>query len=307
MLERVIYGLGLFVGSMAIGYALGRKGLLTEPRAGIIMRAVVKWGSPVVLCLSFWPLDLHRAEVLVFPVIGAALSLSTLIPALGYARWARMTRAQTGAFLVCAMFSNLGFIGAFIAFALFGEEAYGLSTVYLLCFSPLFYAVGFGIAKRFGDGPHAASSVNLWTDELRFYPFTGLALGLGLNLANVPRPLVLQWLNHGLIPLNTAVYLAAIGSQLHVESFGRWLKPSLAMSAIKFVYSPLIAVGLVWLFRMHELPRQVVLIQATMPVAISPLMLPALFGLDRKLTSALFLFTTLAAIPWLLVYLPWIR
>ncbi len=79
------------------------------------------------------------------------------------------------------------------------------------------------------------------------------------------------------------------------------------MSAIKFVYTPLIASGLVWLLHLSELPRRVVLIHAAMPVAISPLMLSALFGLDRKLTSALFLFTTLAAIPWLFIYLPRIR
>jgi len=50
-----------------------------------------------------------------------------------------------------------------------------------------------------------------------------------------------------------------------------------------------------------------VLLQAAMPVGVSPLMLPALFGVDRKLTNALWLTTTMLAIPWLLLYLPLIR
>ncbi|MBI3330767.1 MAG: hypothetical protein HYZ96_01490, partial [Candidatus Omnitrophica bacterium] len=53
--------------------------------------------------------------------------------------------------------------------------------------------------------------------------------------------------------------------------------------------------------------RFIVLLQAAMPVGVSPLMLSILFGLDRRLTNSLFVFTTLLAIPWLLVYLPWIR
>ena len=85
------------------------------------------------------------------------------------------------------------------------------------------------------------------------------------------------------------------------------MKACLVMSGIKFLYSPLIAWGLVELFRLQGLPRFIVLLQAAMPVAISPLMLPALFGIDRRLTSSLLVATTLLAIPWLLVYLPLIR
>jgi len=39
-------------------------------------------------------------------------------------------------------------------------------------------------------------------------------------------------------------------------------------------------------------------------VAVSPMVLPLLFGLDRKLANALWLFTTLIAIPWLLLVIP---
>ncbi len=49
------------------------------------------------------------------------------------------------------------------------------------------------------------------------------------------------------------------------------------------------------------LPRLVVLLEASTPVAVSPLVLPLLFGLDRRLANALWLVTTLIAIPWLLL------
>jgi len=45
-------------------------------------------------------------------------------------------------------------------------------------------------------------------------------------------------------------------------------------------------------------------LQASPPVAVSPLVLPLLFGLDRRLSNALWLFTTAAALPWLLLIIP---
>ena len=73
------------------------------------------------------------------------------------------------------------------------------------------------------------------------------------------------------------------------------------MSAIKFLYSPLVAVLLVQVFHITGLPRVIVLLEASTPVGVSPLVLPLLFGLDRKLSNALWLFTTALAIPWIIL------
>jgi len=63
----------------------------------------------------------------------------------------------------------------------------------------------------------------------------------------------------------------------------------------------------VQVWHLEGLPRLVVLLQAATPVGVSPLMLALLFGLDRRLTNALQVFTALLAIPWMLLYLPLIR
>lgn len=308
MLGRAGIGLGLFVGSLAAGWWLGRRGWLTESQAKGTIRVTVKWISPVVLCLSFWSLNLAGRDVWLLPLMGCLASLSTLLPAWLYARAVRLTRPQAGTFLACAVFSNLGFFGAFIAFALFGEVGYGLSTLYLVYFSPCFYLVGFTIGKRYQQEPHPAASSTWFSDELRWYPFLGLLVGMAFSLARLPRPSLGESLNHVLIPLSTAAYLVAVGSQLHVETMSKEvLGAGLAMSAIKFWYTPLVGWALVSLFRVEGIARFIVLLQTAMPVAISPLMLAMVFGLDRRLASALWLFTTCLAIPWLLVYLPLIR
>jgi predicted permease len=289
---------------MAVGWWLHRRGLLSEPRAARLVRWIVMWPSPIVLCFLFWTMDLHRLEPWLLPFLGMLISFSTLLPARLYARFAGLSKPQIGSFLTCAFFSNLGYFGAFIAFALYGEAAYGLCMLYLLFFTPCFYTWGFWVAARHGEGAGPSGLQNAFNDELRLYPFLGMVAGLLLNLAGLPRPLLLEQFNHVLIPLNTGLYLIAIGSQLIIESPRPWLRASLAMGAIKFLYTPLVAWGLATLFGLQGLPRLMVLLQASTPVAVSPLVLPLLFGLDRKLANALWLFTTALAIPWIVLVLP---
>ncbi len=76
------------------------------------------------------------------------------------------------------------------------------------------------------------------------------------------------------------------------------------MSGIKFLYTPLIAWCCLELFHIEGMTRTVVLVEASTPVAVSSLVLPLLFGLDRKLTQAVWLFTTALAVPWLLLVYP---
>jgi predicted permease len=305
MLLRVGLGLALFLGSLAGGWWLSRRGVLTEARASRLVRFLVMGPSPLVLCLSFWRMDLTRWEPWLLPVLGTLISGSTLLPAYLYIRRARLSRPEAGSFLTCAFFSNLGYLGAFTAFALFGEVAYGLCVLYFVFFSPAFYTLGFWIGARYGHPAATSSSLaGAYNSELRLYPFIGMVVGAGLSLLRIPRPAVLEWLNHLLIPVDTAVYLLAIGSQLTLASPRPWLRSCLAMSGIKFLYTPLIAWVLLSVLQIQGLPRLIVLLEASTPVAVSPMVLPLLFGLDRKLLNALWLFTTLIAIPWLLLAIP---
>ena len=306
MNERLIASLMLCLGSIAAGWLLRRGRLLKDRQAHAVIRCVILWVAPLVLCLLFWGLEFSGAGQLWLPIIGLAIACATLLPAWWFTRAARVERPQAGSFLTCAMFSNLGYLGAFIAFAFQGEAGYGLAMLYLLFFTPAFYLFGFGIASRYGvRSAQAVGAADL--DTIRFVPFLGLLVGLGLNLSRLPRPIACESINHILIPVETALYLAAIGSQLHLPRPSRqWAAPMAAMCAIKFLYTPAVAWVVVTLLRLEELPRFVVLLQAAMPVAISPLMLPALFGLDRRFSGALWLYTTLATVPWLAVYLPMI-
>ncbi len=303
---RLALGLGLFLGSLLTGWSLGRSGWLTPERAHRLIRFVVRCVSPLVLCLLFWRLQLRDARTLTLPLIGLAVMVAAIPPAWLYARQAGLSRPQAGSFLTCAIFSNVGYMGAFISFALFGEPGYALATLYFVFFNPCFFLLGFTVAKRFGAPIAVSSTPGVGADELRLFPFLGLCVGVLLNLAKIPRPPACELVNHLLIPMDTALYVTAIASQLQFEPLAAWWRPGLAMSAIKFLYCPLIGWLLASALRIEPVAKAIVMIEASTPVAVSPLMLPLVFGLDRRLSNALWLWTTLLAIPVLVLGLPFL-
>src|SRR3989338_2781850 len=148
MLLSSSLGFGLFLGSLILGWWLHRRRYLSEENASRIVRWSVVSASPITLCLSFWRMDLRSVEVWLLPFLGTIISASTLIPALIYARRAKLSNPEIGSFLTCSFFSNLGYLGAFTAFALFGEVGYALCMLYLVFFTPCFYTLGFGIASH---------------------------------------------------------------------------------------------------------------------------------------------------------------
>lgn len=301
---KVVWSLGLLASSVVLGWWLGQRRVLTDARANGLVRWVIKWPAPVVLCLSFWRMDLHVLQPWLLPIAGFLISAAALLPGLLYSRVEGLNSPQTGSFLTCAFFSNVGYIGAYTAFALFGETAYALCVLYMIFFTPTFYTLGFSLAKRYGKKPQGSTARDVLNDELRLYPFLGMLAGVGLSVLHIPRPHFFEYISHALINGDTVLELVALGSQVIWVSPKGWMRPCLAMCAIKFLYAPIIALGLVAAFHIQGLPRMVVLLEASTPVGVSPLLLPLLFGLDRRLSNALWAFTTLVSIPWLLMVIP---
>ena len=302
-MSRLLFSLWLILGPISLGYAARRLGWLAESHARQIIRWTILCFAPVTSTLSFWVLPIHQVAYLTLPVVGAGVTLACLWPAWLAGRWLRMSREQLGSFLLCAMFSNLGYIGSVVCFLFLGEAAYSLSLLYLLSFSPCLYTVGFSIGRRCGTVGREPGRRGGGFDEYQRYPLMGMALGFILNLLGVARPAWCGQLNTVLIPWSTAFYLVAVGVTLRLRRVPANWRPALVMSGIKFLYSPLVGLALGWLAGygrlLGGLPLAVVWVVASTPVAISALIWSPLFGLDQDLANSLWLVTTAVFLAWL--------
>jgi predicted permease len=123
-------------------------------------------------------------------------------------------------------------------------------------------------------------------------PLLGIGLGLALAAWAGPRPRALGDLQAVVVPASTAAVMYAVGLTLDVGRVGAYLGDCLGMCALKFLASPLVALGLVLLLAPGHDAARVALLLATMPSAINATVIASLFRLDVDAANACFLVTT---------------
>lgn len=301
-MNNIFYAVLIFYGSLLLGYGLKKAYILKEPFAKRLTKFIITFISPAILAISFWGIDFSELKILTLPLIGLAVSLMCALPAYIFALRLRFDPQKTGVFIVASMFSNVGYpLGAFLCFVLFGEAGFGLAIMYCLYWSGLFYTLGFYFASRYGRVGNGAFQP---AEDLKLFPILGIVIGVLLNILNITRHPMMSNINSILIPISTAGFLFSAGLTLRFSKVRSFFRPCLAMSAIKFLYAPLVGFMLSMLLGyndfMQGLPLKVVLIESSMPVALSIMVLPQIFKLDQDLANSLWLFTTfllIAVIP----------
>ena len=81
---------------------------------------------------------------------------------------------------------------------------------------------------------------------------------------------------------------------MKLEAPGEHTGAVVRMLGIKFVYSPLIGITMALILGFSDLEMKVILVEASMPSAITVLVMAMLFDLDQRLANLCWIYTTLA-------------
>jgi len=302
MIAPILYSFLVIFGSLFFGYLLRKKRLIRNPDevSAKIIKNTFRFVSPVILCLSFWRLDLKNLSVWTLPLVGLTLSSIRLVLARRFSQFHKLSPAQSGSFITSAMFSNVGYtLGGFLCFTLFGEVGLAMAIMYTLYYTPFFYTVGFYVARHYGQERKPKVKKSLMerlTGDIRFFPFLGFLAGVVLNFGNVPRAGFFTDVNKLLVSVATFGYFSSIGLTFRFRAVKEHKGPCASMCLIKFIISPIVALTLAYIIGYHNvldgLPMKVVLIESCMPVAFAALLLTAIFDIDRNLTNACWVVTT---------------
>ena len=323
-MDRLLLTLGIIFVSLVAGYALqkgvagGRVKLSPEALAALrlrMQRFALFALIPLSAMLSLWGLPSPDPRLLALPLFGLFAWILGGTLAVVAAAWLRLDRGQAGSLYCCGSFTNIGAVGALVCVVFLGENTIALVSLYRLCEELFYFGVAFPVARWYGT---AAQGERLSFRRLRIDPILrlvlcALLLGIGLNLAGVPRPAVAGPLASGAMILATVLFLSAIGMSLRVSRLRRYTRQCLAVAAIKFVIVPAAVTGLAWTVGYGDLdggmPLRVVAVLSCMPVAMNALVPPSLFGLDLDLANACWIYTTaalIAVLPVLTAILPWL-
>jgi len=296
--------MSVIVGALTVGYAARKSGLVRARWSGPLTRNAMIFLQPVLLALMIWGLKPPGWRTSLLPVLSAALMLAVWPVGRAAADLLGLGGQRKGAFILAAMFSNMGLTyGAFICYILLGEQGAALGLIWCLAFSPMLFTVGLMIGRHYGrEGAEPTRKMirDTFADPQTRNVLVGLVVGAALFLLKAPRP---EWAGPAveiMIPASTAIYLFAIGLSLRLTSVVTYWRECAALGLVKFLVTPIIGLGLAWLVGLWGAPDhtllQVAFIQSAAPASIMGLIVARLFGLDQDLANAGWLTTNLAAI-----------
>lgn len=320
---KIIYSLILVFCGLAAGYIfqilVNKKRIqLSVPVDHLrkqMQKAALLFFNPVAILGATWIADLDNIKIAILPFIGLTALFSGGLIAFTASRFFNLSRKQTGSYIVCGGFTNIGSLGALFCFIFLGEPGFALVPFYKLFEEFSYYAFGFPLAKSYSSLLSESESFiqrirKVVTDIFVLMAVGSILTGLALNFSGLERPEFYGTVNAVFIPAAALLLLISIGMAMRFSSVHVYLKQSLFIACIKFVMVPFIIVTAGYFAGLGQmdngLPLKVVLILSCMPVGFIAMVPPTIYDLDIDLANACWLTTNgllLLVIPVLLFIL----
>lgn len=217
------------------------------------------------------------------------------------ARALRLQPPLSNSFLLVAMFTNCGNFGLPLNLFAFGQAGMDRALVFFVVNALLVNSVGVYIASRGRAGVRKALLNVLRTPLL----WAGLA-GFLVNLCGLalPEPVAkaVELAGQGAVP----VMLLILGMQLARISLNESRRAIAVATTLKLAVAPLLAIGLAAILGMQGLARQVGIMEASMPTAVTATILATEFDTAPRFAAGVVFVSTLLSLVSLTLLLGWL-
>ena len=288
---------GILFALMAIGFACNKTKLVTDVSIKGMVNVLILIVTPCLIVHSFQE---HRFEPHLLAGLGWAFAFSVLSPALGMLAahlFIRNADVRQRCVLKCSVvFSNAGFMGIPLEYALLGSDGVFYGVAYVVVFNLLFWS--WALVQYCGS----LKDVQLRT--LFLNPGSiGVALGLPLFLFSWKLPAFVGTPVKMMADLNTPLAMIIIGFNLANAQFGPVIRSPKAYLAggLRLVIVPSVFLAIVYgIYRagIHFDPKMAVAIvtAGSAPVAALTSMFAVRYDRDVSLSVGLVSATTLLSI-----------
>jgi hypothetical protein len=264
---------------------------------------------PIAFLGAIWIADLSEPLYFILPFVGISALAIGLVYGLVVSRLLHLPPLRAGVFAISASSTNLGAIGALVAFILLGEPGFALVPFYKLLEELWNYSVLFPIARAYGDRGNlgskstkglssAAGFVKVLRDPFLLVALSAVSLGLVMNFTAISRPYFYTGLNRLLVPTGTTLLLFSIGMRLRFTVARADLQAGLLIVLGKSVIIPAVVSAIALALGLGQTPGglglKLVLVLSAMPVAFVSLVPPTLYKLDQDLAGSIWLVSNAA-------------
>ena len=233
--------------------------------------------------------DLGIPFVFMILLTGLLIAVGMLLSSL-----MRLDLRERNSLILGVSMINVGNFGLPLVYLTFGAEATALSVIYFVIFNIPLCTLAIYLSSD------KTNPRDILFDVLRIPIFHAFLLALVFTWLKIPVPSGvqqgLQLISAGAIPLLIFILglqLSAISLSFIREKILRLAAIVATATLIRLIVSPVIALGILFLFQVQGLERSVAILQTSAPSALLPLMYAIRFNKSPELLAAIILFTTL--------------
>lgn len=312
-MNKILFSIGLIVTGLSIGYLIQRlhiAGRINLPIALATLRkslqkTAILFFMPIAFFAAIWITPFNNIHIVLLPIIAISVFLFGALSGYVLSRLMNKNAEQTGVLVCSGFFSNLGSMGALVCYLFLGEPGFALVPLYKIFEGPLYYTVGFPIARFYsdvskGERPVGRRKLNVFLDPFVLSILVAIAAGLSLNFSGIERPTYFSTITALFVPCGSFIMLVSVGLGMRFGNIFEHIKEGLLISLVKFLFLPVLACSIALFFGLDQiengLPLKVVLLLSSMPVAFNTLVAASLYDLDLDLANSCWFISTMMLI-----------
>ncbi len=284
-----------------VGYVLDKKGWFGADIKAMLPRFLTLVTLPPYMVHNV--LNTFSRDDLIHLIYGSAVPASSIALAALFShlmsKFMKKPEKRAGIFRTGIFTSNTIFIGLPVNIALFGEAAIPYVLLYFFANTTFFWTLGNYLLSLDGDRPRQENVWSLATmKRILSPPLLGFALGISLTMLDLKPPAFL---------MDAAGYVGGLTAPLAILFIGITMA-GVKISQIKldrdvlmllfgrFIVSPGIIILLTRFIELPPLMTKVFIIQSSLPVVTSAVMMAAYYRSDAEYASVVVSLSTLLSL-----------
>ena len=298
LVETLLFVFGL----VAFGYLAGLSGYLKTETGDALSEFAVGVALPLLLFRTMTEADFHGSAP--WALWGAYFSAIAVAWSAGHLVTTRVFGRESQAGVVGGVgsaFSNLVLLGIPFMLGVFGQEGFEILSLIISVHLPVMIMCSiilFGVFGRERGAPLAP--LGILRDFLRRVAvnplIVGILLGLVWRMTGYALPVLATRLVDALANVAGPVALFAMGLGLRKFGLSGNVRPALALSFLKLMLMPAVALAMVLVLDLPPLAAKVTVAAASLPAGVNSYLIAAQFGTGQALASNQMTISTVCAV-----------
>lgn len=277
---------------MLIGFIAGKTGVIDRTASKKLSGVMLYVTSPMLVLKSFFITFTTERLINVLWIMGMALFMFILSIWLSKLIYGRFSDNASPILRFSAIFSNCGYMGLPLMYALYGDDGVFYGSFYIVAFNIILWTYGYMMFG--GRGTRRQMLVRVFANPCIMAVYVGMIIFVfNLTMPTFVADAV-EAVGDMTMPISMLIIGAVISSAKMKDIFSDWRV--YLSSFVRLILMPLIAVGLTRIPGIPVMPAAVLITALAMPVGANTTVFAEMFSKDAVLASKCVSVSTLLSI-----------